>query len=95
MRTDAVSPELAAAVFARDGDCIAPRLGGTSMDCWGERGIEHVKREPRMGKRAEPEMGCLITLCDGHREPGMRGGFVWATARENREACREYLRGFA
>jgi hypothetical protein len=31
-------------------------------------------------------------LCEGHREPGMRGGRVWATAKQNREACRDYLR---
>jgi hypothetical protein len=93
MRSDAVSPDLARAVFYRDGfDCMAPRLGGSSMDCFGELGIEHVKAELRMGKRAEPRMDRLISLCEGHREPGMRGGRVWATAKQNREACRDYLR---
>ena len=93
MRNDVVSPELAQAIFARDGDCIAPRLGGSSMDCWGDRRIEHVKEAPRMGKRAEPQLDRLVTICEGHSEPGMRAGRVWVTQRENREACREYLRG--
>jgi len=91
-RPDAVSPELALAVLRRDEGCIAPRLGGSAMDCWGRNGIEHVKAEPRMGKRAEPRLDRLVTLCDGHREPGARAGYCWATTRENRNAMREYLR---
>lgn len=92
MRRDTVSPELALAVFARDGGCVAPRLGGSYMDCWGRNRIEHVKAEPRMGKRAEPQLDRLVTLCEGHTEAGMRGGYVWCTAKENRIAMREYLR---
>lgn len=91
-RKDAVSPELALAVFTRDHGCIAPRLGGTAMDCWGRNRIEHVKAEPRMGKRAEPRLDRLVTLCEGHAEPGMKAGRVWCTQRENREAMRAYLR---
>lgn len=72
---------------------MAPRLGGSAMDCWGRNRIEHVKVEPRMGRRAEPRADRLLTLCEGHTEPGMRAGYVWATDRRNREACREYLRG--
>jgi hypothetical protein len=45
-----------------------------------------------MGKRAEPRLDRLVTLCEGHTEPGMRAGYVWATARDNREAMRAYLR---
>ena len=45
-----------------------------------------------MSKRAEPQMDRLLTLCEGHTEPGMRAGYVWCTDRRNREACREYLR---
>lgn len=92
MRSDAVSPELALAVLRRDEGCMAPRLGGSAMDCWGRNGIEHVKVEPRMGKRAEPRLDRLVTLCDGHREPGMRAGYVWCTQKANREAMRAYLR---
>lgn len=91
MRSDAVSSELALAVFARDEGCIAPRLGGSFMDCWGRNRIEHVKAEPRMGKRAEPQLDRLVTLCEGHTEPGMRAGFVWCTQRQNRNAMRFYL----
>lgn len=90
-RSDAVSPELALAVFTRDEGCIAPRLGGSFMDCWGRNRIEHVKAEPRMGKRAEPRMDRLVTLCEGHSEPGMKAGRVWCTSRENRAAMRAYL----
>lgn len=92
-RKDAVSPELALLVLRRDEGCVAPRLGGSFHDCWGRNGIEHVKAEPRMGKRAEPLASRLVTLCDGHREPGMKAGRVWCTTRENREAMRAYLAG--
>jgi hypothetical protein len=91
-RSDAVSSELALAVLRRDNGCIAPRLGGSSMDCWGRDRIEHVKAEARMGKRAEARMDRLVTLCEGHTEPGMKAGYVWCTDRQNREAMREYLR---
>lgn len=84
---DKVTPERAREVFARDGGCLAPRLGGSSLDCWGEDGIEHVKRKARMGKRGD----LLGTLCEGHREPGMRAGFIWCTNAENRRRMREHL----
>jgi hypothetical protein len=85
-----VSAALALSIFERDGGCMAPRLGGSAMDCWGRLRIEHVKSEPRMGLRAESDPEHLMALCEGHTEPGMRAGYVWATA--NREACRAYLR---
>jgi hypothetical protein len=86
--SDRVSPETAAAVFARDGySCLAPRLGGSAMDCWGRNRIEHVKREPRMGQRGD----LLGTLCEGHTEPGMRAGYVWCTDARNRQRMRDYL----
>ena len=88
---DPVKSKVARYVFDRDAGCIAPRLGGSFMDCMGRNGLEHVKAEPRMARRA-PSCPCgLVTLCDGHREPGMRAGFVWATRRENRALCRGYL----
>jgi len=91
-RTDQVSDELAQAVFKRDGGCLAPRLGGSEMDCFGKARIEHVKKEARMGKRAEPRLDRLVEICDGHSEPGMRAGYVWSTDKKNREAMRDYLR---
>ena len=87
-----VSPELALAVFARDQGCLAPRLGGSFHDCWGRNRIEHVKAEPRMGKRAEARMDRLATLCEGHTEPGMKAGYIWCTDRVNRAAMRDHLR---
>ena len=86
-RKDAVPATVALMVFARDGGCLAPRLGGSMMDCWGRLRIEHVKREARMGRRGE----LLGTLCEGHTEPGMRAGYVWCTDRTNRERMRRYL----
>ena len=91
-RGDAVSPKLALFVFTRDQGCVAPRLGGSMHDCWGRNRIEHVKSEPRMGKRAEADMAHLLTLCEGHTEPGMKAGRVWCTDKANRAAMREYLR---
>lgn len=91
---DNVTPEVALFVFLRDHGCQAPYLGGTMFDCWGTEGLEHVKSEPRMGKRA-PSCPCgLVVLCDGHREAGMKAGRVWCTDRENRAACRAYLQTF-
>jgi hypothetical protein len=92
-RTDGVSPALANAVLARDRGCVAPRLGGSIMDCWGRPRIEHVKTAPRMGVRAEPRLDRLVTLCEGHTEAGMRAGFVWCTNAENRALMRTYLLG--
>ena len=89
-RGDPVTAKRAIAIFARDGySCLAPRLGGSEMDCWGRNRIEHVKREPRMGRRGD----LLGTLCAGHTEDGMRGGYVWCTDAVNRRAMREYLIG--
>jgi hypothetical protein len=87
MRRDRVSDTVALDVFKRDQGCLAPRLGGTVMDCWGRLRIEHVKREPRMGRRGD----LLGTLCEGHTEPGMKAGYVWCTDRRNREAMRKHL----
>ena len=91
---DRVTPQVAIFVFSRDHGCMGPRLGGSFMDCAGRDGLEHVKHEPRMSKRA-PSCPCgLVVLCDGHREPGMKAGHVWCTDRANREACRDHLAKF-
>jgi hypothetical protein len=84
-RKDPVTPELALAVLRRDQGCVAPRLGGSFMDCGGRSTLDHVKDEPRMGVRAPSDMAHLVTLCEGHH---LWTG--WATA--NRPALREYLR---
>jgi hypothetical protein len=92
-RRDGVPPTLALQVFARDRGCLAPQLSGTieAQSCWGKLRIEHVKAEPRLGLRAEPQLNRLATLCEGHTEPGMKAGYVWCTARENRTLLRAYL----
>jgi len=85
---DPVTPEMREAVFARDGySCVAPRLGGSSMDCGGRDTLDHVRDEPRMGVRAPSDMAHLVTLCEGHH---LWTG--WATA--HRPELRAYLRGF-
>jgi hypothetical protein len=84
-RKDPVTPELALAVLRRDQGCVAPRLGGSFMDCGGRSTLDHVKDEPRMGVRAPSDMAHLVTLCEAHH---LWTG--WATA--NRPALREYLR---
>ncbi len=86
-RRDPVTEERASEVFTRDGGCLAPRLGGSAMDCWGRNRIEHVKRDKRMGKRGD----LLGTLCQGHTEDGTRAGYCWATDAKNREAMRRHL----
>ncbi len=91
MTRDTVSNEVALFVLQRDQGCVAPRLGGSTMDCWGRNRLEHVKDEPRMGRRAPSDPEHLVTLCEGHTEPGMKAGRVWCTDRKNREAMRRYL----
>jgi hypothetical protein len=91
---DKVTPDVALFVYARDQACVAPSLGGSFTDCAGPTGLEHVKAEPRMSRRA-PSCPCaLLVLCDGHREQGMKAGFVWCTNRDNRNACRVHLASF-
>ena len=92
MTRDRVTHEVALAVFLRDGGCVAPRLGGTEMDCWGRNTIAHVKSEPRMGRRAESTPDHLVTVCQGHMEDGTRAGYCWVTDKRNIAAMREYLR---
>ena len=89
-RRDAVSPYLAAQVFARDGGCIAPRLGAETP-CWGRLTIDHVKAQLRMGKRAEPRPDRLVSICEGHTEPGMKAGISWNATKANRAKVRAYL----
>jgi len=92
--TDRVTPDVALFVFNRDRACQAPYMGASYHDCFSPDGLEHVKAEPRMSRRA-PSCPCaLVVLCAGHREPGMRQGAVWCTARENRAALRDYLTSF-
>lgn len=91
MKRDPVTPDTRLAVFARDKGCVAPLLGGSVMDCWGRLTQEHVKSELRLGKRAPSDMAHLVTLCQGHTEPGMRAGYAWNLDKRNRAKVRAYL----
>ena len=82
-RRDPVTPEVYAAVLARDGRCVAPQLGAGDL-CDGRLTLDHVKDQPMMGKRAPSDPAHLVALCWRHHLDG------WATA--HRPALREYLR---
>jgi len=91
---DKVTPETALYVLQRDAGCVAPRLGGSYLDCAGRNRLEHVQDNGgRMGRRAPSDPAHLVTLCEGHTEAGMRAGYVWATDKANRQAMRDYLAG--
>ena len=91
---DQVTPELRALVLARDGGCVATRLDADHqcMSLWGPVArtdlwamtLDHVKDEPRMGRRAPSDAEHLVTLCYGaHIVTG------WATS--HRPELRDYL----
>jgi len=86
MRPDAVSPELALAVLRRDGGCVAVTLSEDPSTCGGRLTLDHVKDQPRMGKRAPSDAAHLVSLCWTHHFDG------WATS--HRPELREYLRSF-
>jgi len=85
-KKDPVTPELRLAVLARDGDCVAFQFSATD-ECRGRLTLDHVKDQPRMGKRAPSDMAHLVTVCEHHHLDG------WATS--HRPELREYLRGVA
>lgn len=97
-RPDPVTPGLRGEVLALDDyRCVAPKLGATDMcrNRWGSPIIvtgkmphsaltlDHVKDQPRMGKRASSDRQHLVTLCWHHHLDG------WATS--HRPELREYL----
>lgn len=94
MRKDPVTPEMAAYVLARDRVCIAYRVDSTHRcrNRWGDEHapddvrqltIDHVKREARMGKRAESVPACLVAACGWANNEG------WCSAHRAEE--RAYL----
>jgi hypothetical protein len=50
-----------------------------------------VKKDLRMGLRAESDPRHLVTLCQSHTEPGAKAGYQWNTSKVNRERVRAYL----
>lgn len=86
MRRDPVTPDLRRAVLERDGwACVAPRLDPAAGRCEGRLTLDHVKDEPRMGRRAPSDMAHLVTVCWRHH---LVAG--WATS--HRGLLRAYLR---
>lgn len=88
MRRDPVTPDLALLVLRRDGGCVAVTLGEPPSNCAGRLTLDHVKDQPRMGKRAPSDAAHLVSLCEQHH---LWTG--WATS--HRPELREYLRGVA
>ena len=87
MTRDPVTQAVALEVLARDNGCVAVTLGEDPSSCTGRLTLDHVKDQPRMGKRAPSDPAHLVALCFSHHLNG------WATA--HRPQLREYLRGVA
>lgn len=83
MRRDPVTADLAEYVQRRDRGCVAPRLGAV-QPCGGRVTLDHVKDQPRMGKRAPSDARHLVSVCELHH---LWTG--WATS--HRPELREYL----
>jgi len=88
------TPALRAAVFARDGQCVLAKLDDAHIcrDTWGQPHLstrtylltlEHVKRELRMGLRAENTMGTMVAMC--------MAGNLGPPTKVQRQAIRAYL----
>lgn len=84
-RDDKVTPEVALRTLTRDGGCVAVALGESPADCRGRLTLDHVKDQPRMGRRAPSDERHLVSLCEWHHLEG------WATS--HRPALRAYLEG--
>jgi hypothetical protein len=89
-----VTPELRAAVFARDKRCVLFDLDPTHVcrDVWGQvhmptathlLTVEHVKSDLRMGVRAPSDMEHLVAMC-GYSN-------VAVPSKDQRQRIREYL----
>jgi hypothetical protein len=93
-RSDPVTGDVTLEVLGRDGGCVAVLLGELPSSCSGRLTLDHVYRHAggTKGVRAPSRAATLVTLCEGHTEPGMRSGSQWNTA--NRQLLRRYLEGF-
>jgi hypothetical protein len=92
---DRVTPELHEAVLFRDRQCLLSAIEPDHVcrDRWGNMHepwawlhltVEHVKDQPRMGKRAPSDMAHLVALCYAAN--------VGVPSKSQREAFRAYLR---
>ncbi len=98
---DPVTPELRIAILRRDSGCIAAdnhhlvrRLFALHPHpaedaCRGRLTLQHVKDQPRTGKRAPSDPEHLVVVCEHHHLDG------WATSREALRFQRDYLRRLA
>lgn len=80
---DPVPPEVRIFVLTRDTGCLAPLLDPGADECRGRLTLDHVKDQPRMGKRAPSDPRHLATVCEHHHLDG------WATS--HRPMLRTYL----
>lgn len=94
MRRDPVTPELREYVLRRDGSCLLWKMdpGHQCRDTFGNQHaptdldrltIEHVKDQPRLGKRAPSDARHCLALCGGSN--------VSVPSKVQREAFRAYL----
>ena len=86
---DRVTPDVALAVYQRDGVCVAPLLDRDAGPCSSTIELAHVHDEPTAARRAPSDPAHLVTLCAWHHR-GSKAGHVWATA--NRPLLRAYLK---
>lgn len=82
---DPVPPELHAAVWARDGECIGRRIL-VGHECWGHRSVDHVWwiAGGKWSKRAPSRLEHLVAMCNGLNVSG--------PSRDVRQAERDRLR---
>ena len=70
--------------------CIAPIVDPAERGrCWGRTTIDHVKPQPRLGRRARSVPSEMVSVCQGHMEDGRMAGHQWNTASRDKE--RAYL----
>lgn len=86
--TERVEPLTAMEVFHRDAGCVAVILGESPAACRGRLTLDHVKDEPRAAKRADSDLGHMVSLCEGHHLD-TKAGANWATS--HRPELRAYL----
>jgi len=69
--------------------CIVPVIDPSNpYPCGGKQEVDHVKDQPRMGKRAPDDREHLVAMCQNHN--------TWHPPRkELRQAEREYLKHHA
>jgi hypothetical protein len=70
--------------------CIAPLVDPAAGPCGGRSTLDHVKDEPRLGRKPTSDPRHLVCVCSAHSEEGMKAGRQWNTASRGLE--REYLR---